>query len=176
MCVSIDRARPSLFFMNARRAGVEDLEILLPLFVEYREFYHEPACLGESRQFLFERLSNLQSVIFLTFDELEAPSGFAQLYPSYNSLSLKPIYILHDLFVLPSFRGRGYGALLLETVREYALRQSASEIVLQTAKDNVKAQSLYALHGYVRDENFFSYSHLLEGRSATHDRGSLGLE
>jgi hypothetical protein len=67
--------------MRARRAGVEDLEILLPLFVE-------PACLGESRQFLFERLSNLQSVIFLTIDEREAPSGFAQLYPSYNSLSV----------------------------------------------------------------------------------------
>jgi ribosomal protein S18 acetylase RimI-like enzyme len=139
-------------------ASLEDIEIILPLFLQYRDFYQLPSCIEESREFLSQRLMNHQSVILLSKNDDELlPCGFAQLYPSYNSLSLKPMYILHDLFVRPSSRGCGHGARLLDMVKKFAFQQNVSEVILQTAKDNLNAQSLYESHGFVRDVNFYSY-------------------
>jgi ribosomal protein S18 acetylase RimI-like enzyme len=137
-------------------ADVEDIEIILPLFMQYREFYERLPCPEESREYLLNRLRNNETVIFLNLVNGIA-IGFALIYPSYNSLSLKPLYILHDLFVLPNFRGMGHGAILLETVKNYALSNNGGEIMLQTAKDNIIAQQVYENHGYIRDEEFYCY-------------------
>ena len=54
--------------VQVRRATVADLEILVPLFDAYRQFYRQPSEPARARRFLLERLERAESVIFLAFD------------------------------------------------------------------------------------------------------------
>ena len=77
-----------------------------PLFDAYRQFYGQAPDLGAAHQFLFERLQRGESVIFAVIEDEDA-LGFTQLCPSFSSVSLKPIWILNDLFAVEKARRRG---------------------------------------------------------------------
>src|ERR1041384_2753933 len=94
------------------QATVEDLDLLVPLFDAYRQFYGQPSAPERARRFLRERFEHSQSVIFLSF-EGTAATGFTQLYPSFSSVAMARIFILNDLFVAREARGRGTGSALL---------------------------------------------------------------
>lgn len=94
------------------RADLEHLEILAPLFDAYRVFYKQPTDLNGARRFLDERLSNLESVIFLALLDRQG-LGFTQMYPSYTSVSMERILILYDLYVIPDARRLGVGKALM---------------------------------------------------------------
>lgn len=49
------------------------------------------------------RLENHESVILIAEENGEF-IGFTQLYPTFSSVSMKRIYILNDLFVVPHAR------------------------------------------------------------------------
>jgi hypothetical protein len=80
------------------RVTTEKVDLIAPLFDAYRQFYGQRADLEGGRQFLFERLQRGESVVFAVI-EAENTLGFTQLYPSFSSVSMKPIWILNDLFV-----------------------------------------------------------------------------
>jgi hypothetical protein len=85
------------------RAGLEHLDVLTGLFDSYRQFYGQEPDLPGARRFLEARLRCRDSVVFLAFrdDATRTSVGFVQLYPSFSSVSMKPIWILNDLFVAP---------------------------------------------------------------------------
>jgi GNAT superfamily N-acetyltransferase len=84
-------------------------------------------------------------------------SGFVQLFPSFSSVRAAPIYILNDLFVLPSARRAGIGARLLNAAAEHARASGAVRLKLSTAISNTPAQRLYEALGWKRDEEFYEY-------------------
>jgi len=143
--------------LTITKASVENLQDAVRLFDAYRQFYGQPAEPEGARRFLTERLTKGESVIFLALKNDNAV-GFAQLYPSFSSLAMKPIWILNDLFVSPSRRGGGVGTRLLEECKKLAIETEAKELVLETMKTNTTAQSLYEGRGWKRDEIFYRYS------------------
>jgi ribosomal protein S18 acetylase RimI-like enzyme len=145
-----------------RRAGVSDLQLLAPLFDAYRQFYHQPADLAVARQYLASRIEREESVVFLATSDTVG-YGFVQLYPSFCSVAAQPIWILYDLFVAPSARGRGHGRRLMEAARSFASETGAQRLVLSTADDNHTAQALYESLGYRRDTVFRHYELTLQG-------------
>jgi GNAT superfamily N-acetyltransferase len=142
--------------VEVRKAAVEDLNLLVPLFDAYRQFYRQPSDTEGARSFLQERFEYSQSVIFLAF-EGTAAVGFTQLYPSFSSGAMARIFILNDLFVVPGARGRGAGAALLRAAAEYAGGAGAVRLVLSTELTNTTAQSLYERLGWKRDTTFCVY-------------------
>lgn len=138
------------------RADLEHLEILAPLFDAYRVFYKQPTDLNGARRFLDERLSNLESVIFLALLDRQG-LGFTQMYPSYTSVSMERILILYDLYVIPDARRLGVGKALMERAHRFAHESGAKRVELSTAKDNRPAQALYESLDYQRDEDFYFY-------------------
>jgi len=142
--------------VNVTKASTETVEQVVPLFDAYRQFYEQPADLEGARNFLEERLRNGESVIFLAW-EGDRCVGFAQLYPSFSSLSMKRMFILNDLFVLPSARGHGMGRALLEQCNRMASEAGAKELTLETMKSNLTAQRLYEGCGWKRDDVFCKY-------------------
>ena len=99
------------------RADLEHLQILAPLFDAYRVFYEQASDLAGAREYLQQRLSNLDSVIFLALDGRRG-LGFCQLYPSFTSVRMRRIWILYDLFVIREARRQGIGRALMERVRK----------------------------------------------------------
>ncbi|MBI3662810.1 MAG: GNAT family N-acetyltransferase [Acidobacteria bacterium] len=83
--------------------------------------------------------------------------GFTLLYPAWSSLSMRPWWILNDLYVAPEARKRGVAKALMECAQRLAEETSASGLGLETAKDNFAAQKLYEQLGWKREEQFYRY-------------------
>lgn len=141
------------------RANPEHVDQIVPLFDGYRQFYGQASDLEAGQQFVLERLKNDESVIFLALDGEEGV-GFTQLFPTFSSVSMKRLWILNDLFVLPTARRRGVAHALLEQARQFAIETQAKGLVLETATDN-PARYVYESLGWQRDTDFYHYSLLV---------------
>jgi ribosomal protein S18 acetylase RimI-like enzyme len=140
------------------QATLDDLDALTPLFDGYRVFYKRASDPAVAREFLRERLSLRESVIFVARDANGDALGFTQLYPCFSSVSARRLWILNDLYVAGSVRGRGAARSLMDAARKHAVQTGALRLVLQTAHDNAPAQSLYESLGYVRSDGMYEYS------------------
>ncbi|WP_163527196.1 GNAT family N-acetyltransferase [Halobacillus ihumii] len=146
------------------KADLDQIDLVAELFDKYRVFYEQPSNVEEGKKFIRERMEHQQSVIFLAIEKQESfekPLGFVQLYPSFSSVNLAKIWILNDLYVDQSARRMGVAKSLMQKAKEHALESGARELTLETASSNHKAQHLYELIGYEKDEKHFYYSLLI---------------
>jgi GNAT superfamily N-acetyltransferase len=134
------------------------VDLVAPLFDAYRQFYGQPPDLDGARRFLGERLARGESVIFAVVEDGRT-MGFTQLYPSFSSVAMRPIWILNDLFVAEDARRRGVGARLLRAARDHAMKTGAARLALSTAVANTTAQALYERDGWRRDTEFIHYEY-----------------
>jgi GNAT superfamily N-acetyltransferase len=142
------------------QAAPQDVELFASLFDQYRVFYGQEPDLEAARQFLRDRLESGESAVFMAVTgegSARHAGGFAQLYPSFSSVTVQRLWILNDLFVAGSERGQGLGTLLLEGVRDFALRSGSKGLTLTTMSGNTGAQRLYEAQGYIRDDEFYTY-------------------
>lgn len=123
------------------------------LFDQYRVFYGQPANLPGAQQFLTARFQNQDSTIFLAMDE-GAGVGLTQLYPSFSSISMAPIWVLNDLFVAASHRRRGVAKQLMQRAADYGRETGAIRLALSTQITNNAAQALYQSLEYQEDTAF----------------------
>jgi GNAT superfamily N-acetyltransferase len=142
--------------ITVRQAVLSDLAELAKLFNEYREFQGERSDLAAAQTFLQARFNHGESVIFVAQDE-NLPVGFAQLYPSYSSVSLTRVFVLNDLFVHESGRRKGVASELLAAVETYAWSLGAVRVTLNVARTNKSGQALYEAQGWSQDSQFFMY-------------------
>lgn len=143
--------------MKVIHATVEHVEVVAPLFDLYRQFYKYAPDLEGARRFITERLKNEESVIFLALDESGEALGFTQLYPSFSSTTMQPLWILNDLYVRSDCRKSGVASALMERARKFGIETGAVELMLETAVDNSTAQRLYEKLGWHRDKEFYTY-------------------
>ena len=138
------------------KADKSHLDDVAALFDSYRVFYQQDSNLSQAREFLQQRLTGEDSIIFVAYQDGKAV-GFTQLYPSYSSVQMKRSWILNDLFVAEFSRQQGVAELLMSRVEQHAIDTQAVAITLQTAGDNTKAQALYHKLDYQRVTNFYQY-------------------
>jgi ribosomal protein S18 acetylase RimI-like enzyme len=143
--------------MEILLARIEHLEEVSQLFDQYRMFYQQPSDLGAARTFMEERLQKGDSQILVAIKKNQS-IGFTQLYPSFSSVSMKPIWILNDLFVAESDRQQGVAKLLIEAAANFARKSGAVRIALSTQITNMAAQSLYESLGFSKDQDFYHYA------------------
>ena len=141
--------------MEIVQAGAEHLEALIPLLDGYRVFYGQAGNAEAARRFLGERLRLKDSALFLALDSGQAV-GFTQLYPSFSTVSLEPLLILNDLYVLPEFRAMGWGEALLRKAQEYCADTGCKGLALETGTGN-PARHLYERLGWEQDTHCFHY-------------------
>lgn len=140
--------------LDIKRVTKEDVAMVALLFDAYRCFYQQPSNLPAAFEFLDQRISNNESVIFLAILENEAV-GFAQLYPVFSSVSLRSAWLLNDLYVAEHARKQGIGEALLQQAKQFGMETRAKYILLQTADDNYTAQSVYEKNGWIKMHDFF---------------------
>lgn len=145
--------------MNIIKAGIADLDLIVPLFDAYRRFYEQEADPEKVKAFLHTRIQREESVIFLALSEGQREAmGFTQLYPSFSSVSMQRLWVLNDLFVDPKHRKKGVATSLMNTARELAEDTRSKGLMLETGKENYNAQALYEKLGYKKEEDYFVYN------------------
>jgi len=140
--------------MEIRKASVEDAAIVALLFDSYRSFYKQAPDVDAAFNFIKERLQQNESVIFIAFIKDNAV-GFVQLYPTFTSVGMKRAWLLNDLYIHVSSRGKGVATALLDAAKEFAKNTGSKWLMLQTASDNYTAQALYKKNGWKKETDLF---------------------
>ena len=140
-----------------RQATSDDVEGLVPLFDGYRQFYGQASNPVAAREFLGQRLRRDQSTVFIAESAGQAV-GFAQLFPTFSSVSLAPAFVLNDLFVLAEFRRFRIGQRLLEAAVAFCRSAGAVRVSLSTAVTNGPARALYEASGWKQQADFDVYA------------------
>ncbi|MDR3616550.1 MAG: GNAT family N-acetyltransferase [Candidatus Obscuribacterales bacterium] len=148
--------------MRIRRATVEDLPTIHPLFVKYLQFYERDSSGEKPMTFLTENLLESRSTIFVAENDKRKLCGFTQLYQRLSSLSMGHYIYLSDLYVNETCRKQGLGKALMDAAKEYAISIDAVKIELNTAHTNIAAQSLYESLEYQMDRDYRTYILMLK--------------
>ena len=77
--------------LDIRKVTRDDVALVAILFDAYRVFYKQTSDLQAAFNFLEQRTSKNESVIFVATIKGEAV-GFIQLYPIFSSVSLCPLW------------------------------------------------------------------------------------
>ena len=142
---------------DCRIATTDDLDSLVILFDQYRQFYECAPDPIAARVWLDTNLRLGRSVIFVA-ETNAGIQGFTQLYPALCSVDLVNYFVLYDLYVCDRARRGGIGRALMEAARHWATAQGAARIDLETARSNTAGQRLYKALGYQLDEVFLKFS------------------
>jgi len=142
---------------SIRKATVQDLDLISPLFDAYRVFYEKDSDMKGAKNFLKERLENNESVIYLAMEDDKNAVGFIQLYPLFSSTRMARLWLLNDLFVDPSARRKGIAKQLLEKAKQHCHKTKACGFFLETGVDNIEGNALYPAAGMTLndDHNFY---------------------
>jgi len=135
------------------RATRSDVDAIVPLFDAYRAFFTGGDRDEESRNFLDERLSRDESVVFVARTD-ERTVGFIQLYPLWSSWYCRRIWFLSDLYVAESARKRGVGGRLVERAIQYARETNAASIMVELPRSEPHLAEFYGRLGFERDPIF----------------------
>lgn len=142
------------------KATLNELNEHSILFDEYRQFYGKESDIEAVKIFLKERIGRNESEIFNTKNEDGTITGFVQLYPIFSSARMKRKWLLNDLYVRKSFRGKGFSISLIERAKQLGKETGAFGLCLSTERTNDIGNRLYAKVGFVQstDWNFYDYT------------------
>src|SRR5690348_4424008 len=140
--------------IEIRKASVEDAAIVAPLFDLYRSFYKQQPDVDAALNFIKERLQQNESIIFIAFIKDNAV-GFVQLYPVFTSVGMQRAWLLNDLYIHVSARGKGVATALLDAAKEFGRSTNSKWLMLQTGNDNYTAQALYKKNGWKKETDLF---------------------
>lgn len=122
-----------------------NLDILLPLFEEYRLAHSMVENPERTLTFLTNRIRFSESIFFLALDEDKKAVGFIQLYPRLSSLQLQRYWQLTDIFVRNiSHKNDVYTALIAK----------AKEFVSYTQSTRLTVEQDIQRHHLLENEGF----------------------
>lgn len=142
-------------------ASTADVPELSRLYIAYRVFYGEAPEEQRATAFIQDRVTQSNGRYFLARNR-EKAIAFMHLMPSTNTLAMRPIWFLEDLYVDVAARGQGVATALLRHAEAFARSTGAERLTLATARDNLAAQHIYKKLGYVHDNHFLYFHRLLQ--------------
>lgn len=103
---------------------------------------------SEVRERLIPALRAQTSALVLLAFVDGAPVGIASCFYGFSTFYAKPLLNVHDLAVLPGYRGRGIGRALLAAAEARALAAGCCKLTLEVREDNQRARALYHARGF----------------------------
>ena len=85
------------------------------------------------------------------------PVGYMILVDLYSSFEARPTLYLEDLFVLPEYRGRGIGKVMMQRCIDLAWKRGCGRMEWTCLDWNIKAQKLYHKLGARRLSEWYLY-------------------
>ncbi len=134
----------------------KNINELLPLITEYQKFYGMEFIDNEKNRLFFSQfLNNHENGVLHLYRANEKAIGFTTIYKGFSSTRAEVVGILNDLYVHPSYRGKGYGKELISHAFKVAKSMGFSRLQWLTSQDNIEAQKLYSITGADRSSWFF---------------------
>jgi ribosomal protein S18 acetylase RimI-like enzyme len=87
------------------------------------------------------------ALVLLAFADAEIV-GVAVCFFGLSTFRAKPLLNVHDLAVLPQYRGMGIGRALLQAAEDRARRNACCKLTLEVQDDNTRARALYRRFGF----------------------------
>jgi ribosomal protein S18 acetylase RimI-like enzyme len=85
-------------------------------------------------------------------DDTYTPVGLANCFMGFSTFAAKPLINIHDLVVLPGYRGKGIGQVLLHAIEQIANERGCCKLVLEVRTDN-PAERLYRREGFTAGDH-----------------------
>ena len=134
--------------LTLRSAVPADASQIVSYIRELAEFEREPEKAVVTEADILRYGFGEQPLVKVTMAEWDgAPAGFALWFLNFSTWEGKPGIYLEDLFVRPSFRGRGVGKALLKHLASIAVQEGWTRFVWQVLDWNTPAIEFYQAHG-----------------------------
>src|SRR2546422_1447820 len=91
--------------------------------------------------------SHPTTLIFLAYVEGKAV-GIAVCFFGFSTFRARPLLNIHDLAVVPEYRGTGIGRALLAAAEARAQQRGCCKLTLEVQDDNRRARALYERFGF----------------------------
>ncbi len=91
------------------------------------------------------KLPHAFSVLAFVDDQ---PAGLVNCFEAFSTFACKPLVNIHDVSVLPQFRGLGVSLRMLERVENIAQAKGCCKITLEVLSNNTIAKNAYTKLGY----------------------------
>jgi GNAT superfamily N-acetyltransferase len=88
------------------------------------------------------------SVLAFAQNEGQKPVGLVNCIEGFSTFAAKPLVNIHDVIVLPEWRGRGVAGTMLAWVTQMARDRGACKLTLEVLSGNQKALRAYAKLGF----------------------------
>lgn len=133
----------------------ENINEVLPLIRKYQEFYGVAIINDEKNKMFFSQFIKSDNGVLHLYKCEGKAIGFSTIYNGFSSTRAETVAVLNDLYVSPSYRGKGYGKELVDHAVKVAKSKGYSRLQWLTAQDNEKAQKLYNTLGASKSSWFF---------------------
>lgn len=146
--------------MKIRSVKNSDINNVAKLFNDYRVFYRKESDFNGAKSFISDRFTNNDSKIYVCEGEDKELVGFVQLYPIFSSTRMQKSWLLNDLFVNSSHRGKKISIQLIEKAKNLVEMSDAFGLFLETEKSNLIGNNLYPKTGFKlnEDSNFYEWN------------------
>ena len=89
------------------------------------------------------------TVVFLAYQG-ENAVGIAVCFKGFSTFAARPLINIHDLAVLPGFRGQGIGRRLFEEIGCRAREMGCCKLTLEVQESNHRARHVYEAAGFAQ--------------------------
>ena len=84
----------------------------------------------------------------LAWDDNSGPAGLVNCVEGFSTFACQPLVNVHDVVVLPAFRGHGLAGRMLQLVDVLARQRGACKLTLEVLSGNASAIKAYRRFGF----------------------------
>lgn len=144
--------------LNIRKATKNDIDLILYFIKELAIYEKEPeSAIATKEDILRDGFGEHPYFYVIIAEYNNEPAGFAFYFFNYSTWLGKPGLYLEDLFVIPSFRGKGIGKSLLINLAKIAVENNCGRFQWQVLDWNKPAIDFYESLGAFNLKEWYTY-------------------
>tara|TARA_R110002096_G_scaffold85028_2_gene195912 strand:+ start:1024 stop:1500 length:477 start_codon:yes stop_codon:yes gene_type:complete len=101
---------------------------------------------------LCDALAEVANAATILIFDGEKPAALATVLQGFSSFKCKPLLNIHDVIVLPAYRGQGLAQRLMSEVEKLAKQRGCCKVTLEVLQGNMVAQAVYRRCGFAAYE------------------------